>query len=634
MRPETRVRAVPRLWTAAAESLERARKHLLSLQDPAGWWKGELQTNVTMDAEDLLLREFLGVRTETQTRGSAAWIRSQQREDGTWATFHGGPGDLSTTVEAYAALRLAGDPADARHMRRAASFVREMGGLERSRVFTRVWLALFGAWSWEDLPALPPEMIFLPDRFPLNVYDFACWARQTIVPLTVTGALRPVRGWPVGDLPELRTGATRPELDPRSGWAGRFQRLDRVLRVYERHPNHRLRRLALRRAAGWIVRRQEADGSWGGIQPPWVYSLIALRLLGYPLEHPVLRAGLEGLDRFTVVEDGVRRLEACQSPVWDTALAIVALTDGGLAADHPALLRAADWLLENEVTAPGDWAVRRPDLRPGGWAFEFANVNYPDVDDTAEVVLALRRVSHPEPGRLEPAVQRGVDWTLGMQSSDGGWGAFDTDNVRRLCRQLPFCDFGEVIDPPSADVTAHAIEMLAAEGLAASRAVRRGLGWLAREQEPDGSWFGRWGANHVYGTGAVVPAAIAAGVPREDPRIRAAVRWLETHQRADGGWGEDLRSYRNPRWIGRGESTASQTAWALLALLAAGEEDADAAARGAAYLVETQRPDGTWDEPWFTGTGFPWDFSINYHLYRQVFPTIALGRARRTQAAT
>ena len=611
---------------AAAEALARARDHLLSRQSPEGWWKGELETNVTMDAEDLLLRRFLGVLTERELLPAAEWIRSKQRADGTWANFFGGPGDLSTTVEAYTALKLAGNPADAEHMRTAREFILDRGGLERARVFTRLWLALFGIWSWDDLPALPPELIFFPAWFPFNVYDWACWARQTIVPLTVVGSFRPRRELGFG-LDEIRSGLARPPRHPLTTWSGRFEEIDRWLHRYERHHSKRLRRLARQKAAEWIVRRQEADGSWGGIQPPWVYSMLALDLVGYPLSHPVQQKAFEGLERFTVVEDGMRRLEACQSPVWDTALAMVALSDAGVPGDHASLVRAAEWILGEEIRVRGDWAVRRPSLEPGGWAFEFANDNYPDIDDTAEVILALRRVRHPEPERMEAALRRGVAWTLGMQSGDGGWGAFDADNTRELAYELPFCDFGAVIDPPSADVTAHVVEMLAAEGLAGDPRARRGLARLQRWQEPDGPWFGRWGANYVYGTGAVVPAAVAAGVPRSDPRIRRAVRWLEEHQRPDGGWGEDLRSYDDPTaWAGRGESTASQTAWALLALLAAGERDGPAVERGVEWLAGTQGPDGTWDEPFYTGTGFPRDFYINYHLYRLVFPVQALGR--------
>ncbi len=625
----------------AERALKAGREHLLSLQDVRGWWRGELQTNVTMDAEDILLREFLGIRRADETERSAAWIRSQQRADGTWANFYEGPGDLSTTIEAYWALRLAGDDPHAEHMRIAAEFVRGQGGIEQARVFTHLWLALFGLWSWERVPALPPEVVLLGSRTPLNVYDFACWARQTIVALALVKAHRPVR--PLAfDLRELWAppGAlagpqgTRARASRRSGWLGR---LDRLLRVYERHPIAPLRRLACARAERWIVRRQEADGSWGGIQPPWVYSLIALDLCGYPLEHPVMRRGLQGIESF-MVEDrddarGVgapagasRRLEACQSPVWDTALAIVALSDAGVPADDPALVRAADWLLGEEVVQAGDWSIRRAGLAPGGWAFEFANVNYPDVDDTAEVVLALERVRHRTVGaRQRGARGRALAWVEGMQSSGGGWGAFDADNTRSLVRELPFLDFGEVIDEPSADVTAHAIEMFGVLGLAGSPSAQAGIRWLLEHQEQDGSWYGRWGVNHVYGTGAAVPGLIAAGLDPQSLPVRRAVEWLECHQNEDGGWGEDPRSYADARWVGRGTSTASQTAWALLALHAAGERST-ALARGVAWLARTQRPDGSWDEPQYTGTGFPLDYYINYHLYRLTFPVMALGR--------
>jgi squalene-hopene/tetraprenyl-beta-curcumene cyclase len=626
--------------------------HLCGLQDEVGWWKGDLETNVTMDAEDLLLRHVLGILEPDDTARAARWIRSQQRADGSWATFGGGPADLSTTVEAWVALRLAGDPAEAAHMRAAAEFARAKGGVAATRVFTRIWLSLVGLWSWDDVPTIPPEIVLLPRWVPLNIYDWACWARQTIVPLAVVSSLRSVCPVPFG-IAELDAGPRRRTGRP-SGWDRAFGVLDKAVKAYGRHPVRPLRAHAVRKAERWILDRQEADGSWGGIQPPWVYSLIALRLLGHRLDSGPVRAGLAGLDAFTVrvdrvpwaplptgpddpsgtpaataafaePEDGpVRWLEACQSPVWDTALALIALLDAGVPASDPAVRRGTDWLLGEEITGAGDWAVRRPRLAPGGWAFEFANDLYPDVDDTAEVVLALRRAAagHPEPERVHAAADRGAAWAVGMASSDGGWGAFDADNTRELVRKLPFCDFGAVIDPPSADVTAHVVEMLAhSPGVARDR----GIDWLLRAQEKDGSWFGRWGVNHVYGTGAAVPALVAAGIPAHGPVIRRAVRWLEEHQNPDGGWGEDIRSYTDPRWIGRGTSTASQTAWALLALVAAGALTG-AAERGVDFLVRTQRADGTWDEPQFTGTGFPGDFSINYHLYRLVFPLSALGR--------
>ncbi|MFG2291233.1 squalene--hopene cyclase [Streptomyces sp. NPDC048595] len=616
---------------AARRATARATDYLLSVQDPAGWWKGDLQTNVTMDAEDLMLRQFLGIQDPKLTEAAARFIRGEQGEDGTWATFYGGPGELSATIEAYVALRLAGDEPDAPHMAGAAAWIRAQGGIAAARVFTRIWLALFGWWKWEDLPELPPELLYFPKWFPLNIYDFGCWARQTIVPLTIVSAKRPVRPAPFA-LDELHTDPGRPNpprpLAPATSWDGVFQRLDKALHLYHKVAPRKLRGAAMRSAARWIIERQENDGCWGGIQPPAVYSIIALHLLGYDLDHPVLRAGLASLDRFAVWrEDGARMIEACQSPVWDTCLAAIALADAGLPADHPQLVQAADWMLAEQLDRPGDWSVRRPQLPSGGWAFEFDNDNYPDIDDTAEVVLALRRIDHPDPQRVEAAVRRAVRWNLGMQSRNGGWGAFDVDNTSPLPDRLPFCDFGEVIDPPSADVTAHVVEMLADVGRTHDPRTRRGIAWLLAEQEPSGAWFGRWGTNYVYGTGSVLPALAAAGIPAAHPAVRRAVRWLERVQNDDGGWGEDQRSYQDKeRWAGRGASTASQTAWALMALLAAGERDSEAVRRGVRWLTGTQREDGSWDEPYFTGTGFPWDFSINYHLYRQVFPLTALGR--------
>jgi len=608
-------------------ALDAAVAHLRSRQQPDGWWKGDLATNVTMDAEDMLLRHFLRIQKPDEVERSARWIRSQQREDGTWASFPGGPGDLNDTIEAWVALRLAGDAVEAPHMERAAAWVRANGGLESARVFTKIWMSLVGLWDWNDTPTVPPEIVFLPKWAPLNIYNWACWARQSIVPLSIVSANRPVR--PVSfDAEPLRTHVTPPAATKALDRA--FHLLDKVLKLYAKIPLNPLRRFAKRYAIEWILARQEADGGWGGIQPPMVYSTLALIQMGYGFDHPAVKAALKGLDGFFVeVPDGpegpMRWLEACQSPVWDTGLALEALLEAGVDADDDSVLRAADWLLKEQVSAPGDWQVRRPDLPSAGWAFEFHNDVYPDVDDTAEMVIALRRVQHASPSKLRNALDRAVTWTVGMRSQDGGWAAFDADNTHELATKIPFSDFGNVIDPPSADVTAHVVEMLALEGLADSIECREGIEWLLRNQEPDGSWFGRWGANHFYGTGAVVPALVEAGISPDHRAVRAAVAWVEQHQNADGGWGEDLRSYTDKSWIGRGASTPSQTAWALLALLAA-DEHGEAVERGIAYLVETQRADGCWDEEFYTGTGFPGFFYIGYELYRLVFPIWALGR--------
>ncbi|WP_193505245.1 squalene--hopene cyclase [Streptomyces coeruleorubidus] len=620
----------------AERAKTRAVQHLLARQDARGWWKGAFECNVTGDAEDLLLRQFLGIEDEKSTRAAGLYIRGEQREDGTWSTFYAGPGDLSTSIEAYVALRLAGDAPDEPHMSRAAAWIRAHGGIAASRVFTRIWLALFGWWKWEDLPALPPELMFLPQWFPLNIHHFASWSRQTIVSLTVVCAERPVRPAPftLDELhPEPGTPAPTARRVAVSGWTRFFLCLDKALHVYHKVAPRRLRTAAQNRVARWITERQERDGCWGGLQVDATYALIALHLLGYQVHHPVMRAGLASLDAFAVWRpDGARMIEVSQSPMWDTSLAVSALADAGVRRDHPALRKAADWMLGRQHSRPGDWAVRRPKLDPGGWAFQFHNGNNPDLDDTAEVILALRRVQHPDQVRVDSAIERGVRWSLGMQSRNGGWAAFDADNTSSLASRLPFCDFGEVTDPPSVDVTAHVVEMLACEGELDDPRTQRGLAWLLAEQETFGAWFGRWGVNYIYGTGSVVPALTAAGLPAAHPAIRRAVVWLHGVQNDDGGWGEDVRSYRDEQWAGKGASTPSQTAWALLALLAAGEGNTEVVERGVGWLAQAQHEDGTWEEPHFTDTGFPGDYSIRYHLYRQVYPLMALGRYLHTRA--
>ncbi len=610
---------------ALDRAVRKATARLLDLQTPGGWWVGELESNVTMTAQHVFLSHFLRRLDDDTLRRCANELLARQRPDGTWAIYHGGEADLAATIEAYAALRLAGLGADDPRLASARAYVESRGGIGASRVFTRIWLALLGLWRWDDVEQIPVELVLLPSRGALSVYDFACWARQTLVPLAVVLHYRPVR-----PVPEERA-CRELDLGPAPRGKGPLDLADRLLARYSRARVKPGRARALALAERWILDRQELDGSWGGIQPPWVWSLVALVCRGHGPDSPYLRRGIAGWRRF-LVEDGDRlRPEACQSPVWDTGLAVLALRAAGLEPDHPALARAAGWLLGEEVRARGDWALRRPGAGPGGWSFEHDNDLYPDVDDAAVVGLALREV-----GQGDAAVERATRWVEAMQSSGGGWGAFDVDNRAEWLYGLPFCDFGFVIDPPSVDVSAHALELLAARG-GSEESLRRGVDYVLAEQEPDGSWFGRWGVNYVYGVGAAVPGLVAAGVPRGHPAIRRAVAWLERCQNADGGFGEDCRSYAldgaGDPWRGHGGSTPSQTAWALLALVAAGEERSPVAERAAAYLCASQREDGDWDEEAFTGTGFPRDFMIRYHLYRIVWPLLALGRLREASRA-
>ncbi len=623
------------------ECIDRAVAFFRRVQAPEGYWWAELESNVTMASEHLMLERILGIADERRTRKIARYLLNHQNEDGSWPIYHGGPGDLSVTVEAYFALKLAGYDARSPEMARARQFVASHGGAGRARVFTKLWLAMFGQFDWDALPAMPPEVVLLPPWFPFNIYEFASWARGTIVPILVVWAHRPVTALrpeeTVDELfldPDDRRKLSFPRDRRPFTWRNFFLAVDRALRVYERRPVKALRQRALRACERWIVERQEADGGWGGIQPPWVYSLIALKCLGHANDHPVMAKGIHGLlHDFAIETDDTFTVQPCVSPVWDTALAITGLREAGVPADDPALVKAGQWLLSKEVRKYGDWAVKVHGVEPGGWPFEFANETYPDTDDTAEVLIALRLLHLG--GAERPAVDRALRWLRAMQSSNGGWGAFDRDNTKTFVTRIPFADFGATIDPPSEDVTAHIVEMFSLYGARPDEPMmRRAVDYLVRTQEPDGSWFGRWGVNYVYGTGAVLPALVAAGIPPSDARIRRAVRWLIEHQNADGGWGETCASYEDPSLRGKGPSTASQTAWALLGLLAAGETTSEAVRRGVEFLVRTQQPDGQWDEPEFTGTGFPRDFMLKYHYYRNYWPLWALGRYRRLLADT
>jgi squalene-hopene/tetraprenyl-beta-curcumene cyclase len=601
-----------------SDALRSAVDWLLEQQDASGWWSGELETNVTMTAEHVLLLRFLGVSHDDIRDGAIRHILGAQRKDGTWALYHDGPGDLSTTIEAYVALRVLGVDATDPALRMALRSILDQGGLVEARVFTKIWLALFGVYPWDGVPSMPPELVRLPSWAPLNLYDFACWARGTIAPLLIVISRRPVRDLGVS-VDEVIAPGSEARMHRVAG-SGAFLWLDHALKVYDRLPRQPGRAGSRAKLVDWITERQEADGGWGGIQPPWVYSLIALNLEGMTLDHPVMRRGLEGFRRFSIDDDKGWRLLACMSPVWDTAWALLALRKAGIPREHVAVRRAVDWLIAEQISGGGDWQVKVRFDGCGGWAFEFDNDIYPDIDDTAVVVLALLEAGDPE--LVAKPVAEAVRWCRAMRSSNGAWAAFDKDNTRAIVYKLPFADFGAMLDPPSEDVTAHVIEMLAAVGCGRDDAeIPKALAYLRAAQRPWGSWYGRWGVNHIYGTWCVVSALVA--LHAGDDMVRAAATWMRSVQNPDGGWGETCHSYVDESFAGVGTSTPSQTAWAMLTLQLAGLGDDPACARGRTFLVERQHG-GTWDEPEHTGTGFPGDFYINYHLYRHVFPTLAL----------
>ena len=624
-----------------ATSVSNAQNWLLEHQFADGYWWGELEANVSITAEYLLLTHFLGVADAQHWEQITRYLRHHQQPEGYWAQWYNGPGELSTTVEAYFALKVAGEDPDAAHMVRAREWILAHGGIAETRVFTKIWLALFDQFDWDQLPAMPVWINLLPSWFPFNIYEFASWARATMVGITVVYALRQSVTLPAGsgvqelwaDPAERRRFSVRRPKNIAS-WRGLFFGIDKVLRFMDRNHIRPFHRRSLATAERWLLDRQEADGSWAGIQPPWIYAVLALRGLGYQLDHPVMQRALDGFKAFMREADGMVWVEPCVSPVWDTGLAAIALLDSGLPASHPALLSSGRWLLREQVFSGGDWQVKNPDTKPGGWAFEFQNDTYPDVDDSAVVMAAIHRIALPDPIAKQRAIDQGLRWTLSMQSENGGWGSFDVDNTSSFLTQIPFADFGETLDPPTADVTAHVLELLGQLGYEGDfPPAERALRFLQELQEPDGSWWGRWGVNYIYGLGAALPALAALGDSMTHPETLTAVHWLRRPHLDDGGWGEGSESYADPGLRGAGPSTPSQTAWALMALIAAGETDSVEVARGINFLLDRQQQDGTWNEPEFTATGFPTDFMINYHLYRHYFPLMALGRYANASTA-
>jgi squalene-hopene/tetraprenyl-beta-curcumene cyclase len=617
------------------DAVRRATDSLLTLQHADGHWAFELEADATISAEYILLEHYLGrIEPEIEQR-IARYIRAAQGDHGGWPLFYGGNLDVSCSVKSYFALKAAGDPVDAPHMARARKAILERGGARRCNVFTRITLALFGELPWRAVPVMPVEIMLLPSWSPFHIARVSYWSRTVLVPLLVLMAIKPrarnPRGVRIGELfvepPEkVRDWITDPTTSPLSRG---FALLDRVLRLGEPYFPANSRRRAIDKAVDFVTERLNGEDGLGGIFPAIANTVMMLDCFGYSSDYPAYATAWAAV-RKLLVRDGERAYcQPCLSPVWDTALACHALMDADDGDLETTIRRGLDWLQSKQVLEQiGDWAIARPGLRPGGWAFQYENPHYPDLDDTAAVALAFDRF---DSRRYREAIDRAAEWVLGMQSRNGGWASFDADNTHYYLNQIPFADHGALLDPPTADVSARCLGLLAQLGYppdhAAVAAVTK---FLEREQESDGSWFGRWGTNYIYGTWSVLAAFNAAGIAPGSSGVRRAVEWLLARQRPDGGWGESGDSYFPGAAHGEAPySTASQTAWALLGLMAAGQVEHPAVARGIAYLIRTQDRDGNWDEPWFTSVGFPRVFYLRYHGYRVFFPLWALARYRR-----
>jgi squalene-hopene/tetraprenyl-beta-curcumene cyclase len=612
-------------------AVDRATTALRGHQRDDGHFVFELEADATIPAEYVLLEHFLDRIDAPLQQKIGVYLRSVQGAHGGWPLFHDGAFNISCSVKAYYALKAIGDDPDAPHMRRAREAILEAGGAERTNVFTRAQLALFGQVPWRAVPVMPPEIMHLPLWFPFHLSKVSYWSRTVIVPLLVLMAKRPIARNPrkvqIRELfctpPEQVTDYIRGPYH--SAWGRFFKGVDSVLRAAQPYFPRRGTDRAVDKAVAFVTERLNGDDGLGGIYPAIANSVMMFDTLGYAPDHPAADIAWRAVRKLLVIEDDRAYCQPCLSPIWDTSLAGHALAEAGVSTDT-----ACEWLRVRQINdVVGDWAVRRPTTPPGGWAFQYANPHYPDVDDTAVVGMLLHR--NGDPVHAE-SIARARDWIIGMQSSDGGWGAFEPENTHIHLNHIPFADHGALLDPPTSDVTARCVSFLAQIGLPSDHPVQaRALGFLRREQETDGSWFGRWGTNYIYGTWSVLCALNAAGVPADDPVMQRAVTWLTSVQRDDGGWGEDEESYADAAHGRYKDSTASQTAWALLGLMAAGATDHPATARGIDYLMRTQRDDGEWTEHPYTAVGFPRVFYLRYHGYRRYFPAMALARYRNLQ---
>ncbi len=620
-------------WAERLEkAIERGANHLLSLQADQGYWQGELEADSTLESDYIYYLHILGKADPERIAKLANYVRQRQLPDGGWSIYPGGPSELNATCKAYFALKLAGDSPYAPNLVRAREMVHRLGGLEHSNSYVRFYLALVGAVSWDLVPSIPPELMLIPHWFIFNIYEMSSWTRGIVIPMAILSSLRPNWRLPehahVDELfkdPERKTAALD-WSDQLLSWKNVFLAVDRGFKLYEKFPWKPFRQRAIREAKSWMLNHIERTEGLAAIYPSMMNSIFTLMAFGHGPDDPLTFREIKEFSRFEIEDEETIRMQPCVSPVWDTCIAMVALEEAGLPPDHPALVKAANWILSKQVLGPGDWQVKNKDAEPGGWAFEFRNDFYPDVDDTAFVLMALQRVKYPEPARMEAAMRRGIQWLLSMQNRDGGWGAFDRDNNRKFLCNIPFADHNAMIDPSTADVTARVVECLGRYGWSAEHSViQRAVKFLLQDQSKDGSWFGRWGVNYTYGTSGVLRALETVSLATRE-FCKRAVSWLRSVQKVDGSFGESLLSYDVPSTKGQGTSTASQTAWGLIGLLASAGTEDPAVAKAVAYLVHRQETDGSWSEPEFTGTGFPGVFYLKYHLYRNSFPVYALAR--------
>ncbi len=635
---------------ALDDAVRRSQAWFLSRQhESEGYWVAELEADTTLTSEYILLRRFLNRVDPERECKAVCYLRARQLPDGGWPIFYGGPSEISASVKAYFALKLSGISANEPYMLRARTCIQAKGGVVSANVFTKITLALFEQYDWNGLPSMPPEIMLLPKRFYFSIYAISYWSRAVLIPLLVVFANRPVCRIPeeqgIDELYLFPRAQIRyrdvPPFNKDQRWFtphNFFVQLDGVLKLYDKMPLSWLRKKALHRAATWMLDHIKGSGGLGAIYPAMANSIVALRCLGYEVDDPLVRKAfqeIEALEVYDTLSIGEQRVETlhlqpCHSPIWDTALLMNALIETGMSQDHPSLQKAAAYLASRQTKLAGDWKFSSPNAEPGGWYFQFENELYPDVDDSAVVLMALSKVRMAQATDLQASIQRGTNWVLAMQGSDGGWGAYDKDNNRIVFNYIPFADHHALLDPSTSDLTGRCLEMLAALGYDQTHpAVAPALRFLKREQETDGSWYGRWGVNYIYGTWSVLAGLRAIGVDLSEPYIRRAVAWLESKQNSDGGWGESCHSYDDdPEWSGKKDSTPSQTAWAIMGLMSAGMTDAFSVARGIQYLLRHQMKDGSWEEVRHTGTGFPRVFYLRYHWYCQYFPLWALAMYR------